>query len=133
VIGDSGRWAKPQSDLSDLLHAAPLFWAALGMPSPPSAKVAVSALETRQRRAWRYAGVADTFDFVEYRDPPRRLLAELRRGGKIAGFAEALFDSSKTQVASARLDFPGASSRFSFSVDSVIRTESFGADVWRQP
>jgi hypothetical protein len=133
VIGDSGIWAKPQGDLKELLRAAPLFWAALGMPSPPGPMVTVTALQTPQRRAWRYAGVADTFDFVEYRTAPRRLLAELRRGGKIAGFAEALFDSSQTQVASARLEFPGAPARFTFSVDSVNRTESFGPDVWRQP
>ena len=133
VVGDSGVWAKPEGDLTELLKAAPLFWAALGIPRGPARNVQVSGLETPERRAWRYAGASDTFDFVEVRRKPMRLLAEMRRAGKIVGLAEAEFNEGGDHVVSSRLDFPEAESRFTFTVDSLKPTESFDTDIWRRP
>jgi hypothetical protein len=84
----------------------------------------VFGLATPERRAWRYAGASDTFDFVEVRQKPLRLLAEMRRGGKIVGVAEAQFNEGGDHVVSSRLDFPDAESRFTFTVDSLKPTES---------
>jgi hypothetical protein len=133
VVGDSVIWAKPEGDVSELLKAAPLFWAALGMPREPGKDVRVFALESPERRAWRYAGSTDTFDFVEVRQKPLRLLSEMRRGGKIMGRSDAQFSESGDHVVSSRLDFPEADSRFSFTVDSLKTTESFATEIWRRP
>lgn len=132
-VGDSGIWSRPEGDLRDLLAAAPLFWAALGMPRAPGPDVSVSALVTPERRAWRYAGVADTFDFVELRQEPRRLLAEMRRAGRILGRSEAEFTENGGHISSSQLDFPAEESRFSFTVDSVTHAEEFAAEIWRRP
>lgn len=103
------------------------------MPPPPKPQVAVSAMATTERRAWRYAAASDTFDFVEVRQKPLRLMAEMRRAGRIIGLSDAHFDESGDHVVSARLDFPRAQSRFSFTVDSVTRVETFDPDIWREP
>ena len=133
VIGDSGVWSRPEGDFKDLLRAAPLFWAALGMPRAPGRGVSVLALETPERRAWRYAGVSDTFDFVELHQKPRRLLAEMRRGGRVIGRSEAEFNEAGDQIVTSQLDFPTEESRFNFTVDSVTHAEAFGPDIWRRP
>jgi hypothetical protein len=133
VIGDSGLWSKPEGNFQDVLQAAPLLWAALGMPREPGKNYQLSALNTPQHRAWRYAGASDTFDFVEVRERPVRLLAEMRRGGRIVGLAEARFNEAGTQVVSSQLDFPREESRFSFTVDSVTQVEAFDPETWRRP
>ncbi len=133
IVGDSGVWAKPEADFRDILRAAPLFWAALGIPRGPTSRMTVSGLSTPERRAWRYAAAVDTFDFVEVHLRPARLLAEMRRGGRIVGVSDALFNDAGDHVLSSRLDFPGAQSRFSFTVDSLAKVEAFGPETWLRP
>jgi hypothetical protein len=133
VIGDSGLWSKPEGDFQDMLRSAPLFWAALGLPQPPQPRAAVLGLDSPERRAWRYAAASDTFDFVEVRQTPKRILGEMRRGGRTIGVSDATFDPAGTHVVAAQLDFPIENSRFNFTVDSVSQTEAFESDIWRQP
>ena len=134
VVGSTGVWARPEGDFKEILQSAPLFWAALGAPVRPPAGAATFGANSAARRAWRYAVGVDTFDFVDLRDrTPRRLLAEMRRRGTIVGSVEARFDSGGARVASARMDFPAAESRFSFSVEGVDSTEKFGPEIWARP
>jgi hypothetical protein len=133
VIGDSGMWAKPEGDFEDILHAAPLFWASLGIPLGPGPKMQVFGLSRPEGHAWRYATATDTFDFVELRQKPAHLLAEMRRKGQIVGVVDAQLNDAGDRVVSSRLDFPTAESRFSFTVDSVVTTEAFGPEIWRRP
>src|SRR5207237_879964 len=131
---DSGLWSKPEGgDFQDILGAAPLFWAALGMPEKPNRRSQVFTLESAERRAWRYAMASDTFDFIELNRKPKRLLAEMRRAGRVVGVADAIFNDAGDRVVSSRLDFPAAESRFSFTVDSVVHVEAFGPEIWRHP
>jgi hypothetical protein len=104
----------------------------MGMPREPGKGVQVFGLATPERRAWRYASASDTFDFVEIRGTPIRLLAEMRRGGRIIGLADAKFSESGEHVVSSQLDFPGEESRFTFTVDSVTTAEAFGSEIWRR-
>jgi hypothetical protein len=133
VVGDSGMWAKPEGDFDDILRAAPLFWAALGIPLAPGPKMKAFGLERPEGRAWRYATASDTFDFLETRQKPAHLLAEMRRAGKIVGVVDAQFNEAGSHVVASRLDFPTTESRFSFTVDSVVTTEAFGSEIWRRP
>lgn len=133
VIGDSGVWAKPEGDFRDVLQSAPLFWAALGHPLPPPDASPVWGLRRDAGHAWRYAVASDTFDFVEIRGQPDRLLAEMRRGGRIVGMVEARFAPGGEQVRQARLDFPAAQSRFSFRVDGVDSAATLGTETWQRP
>ncbi len=133
VVGDSGLWARPEGDFRDVLRAAHLFWAALGLPLRPPPRAQLFAVEVPERRSWRYAMASDTLDFVEMRADPMRLLAEMRRAGRIVGVSEARFDQTGTRVMSARMDFPVAESRFTFTVEAVDSTETLGPEIWRQP
>jgi len=132
VVGDSGIWSKPEGDFRDVLRSAPLFWAALGMPLAPGPQMEITGLDRPDRRAWRYAAAQDTIDFVEFRAPPK-LMAEMRRGGRIVGLAEARFDAAGQRVVTARLDFPGVESRFTLSVSAVDTSAVFTSEIWRQP
>ena len=133
VIGDSGVWSKPEGDFQEILRAAPLFWASLGMPRPPHRGFSLSGVDTPEHRAWRYAGATDTFDFVEVKQKPQRLLAEMRRSGRIVGLVETRFSEKGDQVGSSQLDFPAAETRFSFTVDSLTRSEAFETAIWNHP
>ncbi|MBI4421319.1 MAG: hypothetical protein HY560_10875 [Gemmatimonadetes bacterium] len=133
VVGDSGLWAKPAGDFHDVLAAAPLFWAALALPLKPADGATVFGAEHPDRRSWRYALARDTFDFIDVRASPARLLAEMRRAGRIIGRSEARFDPAGQRLISARMDFPAAESRFTITVEAVDTTETFEPGVWRQP
>jgi hypothetical protein len=129
VIGGAGIWSRPETDFQDILGAAPLFWAAFGMPQPPPRGSAVTGSDSDGRQAWRYAVASDTFTFVLTAGSPRRVLAELRREGKTVGLTEATFSAAGDRVVSSQIDFPAAETRFSFTVDSVVSAEAFGPDT----
>ena len=90
-------------------------------------------LDSPERRAWRYAAAADTFVFVELRQTPKHLLAEMRRGGRTVGLSDATYDNAGTRVVGAQLDFPTENSRFNFTVDSITQTEAFDSGIWQKP
>jgi hypothetical protein len=134
VVGATGVWARPEGDFKDVLQSAPLFWAALGAPLRPPVGAETFGAQSPGRRSWRYAVEADTFDFVDLRNRPvRRLLAEMRRRGRIVGAVDAQFDPAGARVVSARMDFPSAESRFSFSVEAIDSSEKFGPEIWARP
>ena len=133
VVGDTGVWAEPEGDFRDILQSAPLFWAALGLPLPPGPGVPVSALERPEFRAWRYVVASDTFDFVHVRGPDERLLAEMRRRGRIVGVTETHFAPGIGRATEARIDFPAVETRFSFTVDLVDSTGAFAPEIWNRP
>jgi hypothetical protein len=133
VVGSTGIWARPEEDFKNILQSAPLFWAALGIPLRPPPGVETLGTSSAERRAWRYTVASDTFDFVLRHNQPVRLLAEMRRRGKIVGVVDTQFDSSGARVVSARLDFPQQQYRFTFSVDAVDSSETFGPETWARP
>ena len=134
VVGSNGVWAKPEGDFKDILQSAPLFWAALGLPLRPPGGAETFGVNGPTRRAWRYAVASDTFDFVVLRDrPAQRLLAEMRRRGKIVGMVDAHFDSTGARVATARMDFPSQEYRFTFTVEGVDSLETFASGIWARP
>jgi hypothetical protein len=132
VVGDSGVWAEPEGDFRDILQSVPLFWAALGLPLQPRGSP-VSGLERPGLRAWSYVVAQDTFNFVHIRGPEERLLGEMRRRGRTVGTAEARLAPGGGRATQARLDFPAVETRFSFTVDLVDSTATFGPETWRRP
>lgn len=134
VVGSAAVWSRPEGDFKDILQSAPLFWAALGAPIRPPREAPTFGARTAEWLAWRYVVGTDTFDFIDQRSHAEpRLLAEMRRRGQIIGIVTALFDSSGTRVASARVDFPTNETRFSFSVLAADTTEKLPADTWQRP
>lgn len=134
LVGATGVWSKPEDDFKDVLQSAPLFWAALGAPLRPPPGAETFGVTGPGRRAWRYAVGVDTFDFVDRRIATgHHLFAEMRRRGTIVGMTDATFDTAGARVASARIDFPAAESRFSFSVEGSDSSETFDPGIWARP
>ncbi len=133
IVGDSALWAVPERDAGDLLPAAPLFWAALGIPQLPPGRAEVSARGRDGTRAWRYAAERDTMDFVEMGPGPDGLLTEVRREGKIVASAEVRFRPGTRAPLQARLRFPQDGSALILSVEAAESVAGFEPSTWRRP
>ena len=48
IVADSALWVVPQRDARELLPAAPVFWAALGIPQPPPRDARLSGREAAE-------------------------------------------------------------------------------------
>lgn len=132
IVGDSALWVAPERDTRELLPAAPLFWAALGIPQPPPDEAVVSGRSTGGR-VWRYVSRADTMDFVEVGPGPERLLTEVRREGKIVASTEVRFRPGGRLPLEARVRFPQDGSALILSVEAVERVDAFDPSTWRRP
>jgi hypothetical protein len=133
VVGDDAVWAEPEGDFRSLIPVAPILWAALGIATPVPADGALLGHEGPERRAWRYVDGDQELDFIHEPGAPPRLLAELRRGGRIVGLAEVALASPTGPSTSADLRFPPDRSRLTFLVQRVDTVAAFGPDTWRRP
>ncbi len=133
IIADSALWAVPERDTHDLLPAAPLFWAALGAPQPPSAETELFARWRAGPRAWRYVAGRDTMDFVEIGPGPDGLLTEVRRDGKIVASTEVHFRPGTRLPLDARLRFPQDGSALLLTVEGIESVAVFDSITWRRP
>src|SRR5262249_1958568 len=109
VVADSVMWADPAANFHSLVPAIPMLWVALGMVRPPEPGTAVFALDRsepgdRSRAIWRFAGAADTLDYVFTSAPGGMLQAEWRRNGAVVARCTTLYQGA--MPASARIDFP---------------------------
>lgn len=133
IVGRDAVWAEPEDDFRSLIPVAPLLWASLGIAVPVPEGVEVLGRDDPARRAWRYADGDEETDFIYERGPVPRLLAELRRDGRIVGVAHVALTAAAGPAASADLRFPHVRSRFSFTVRSTDTVAAFAADTWRRP
>lgn len=133
LVGDSAHWARPETDLRQVVLTAPLFWAAIGIPRMPPDGSAIEGLATEGRRAWRYVVESDTFDIIEVRGTRLRLLAEMRRGGRIVVATETRLDPDTRRPIEARMTFPLDVARFSFTVTASDTTVETDPSIWIQP
>lgn len=133
IVADSALWAAPERDTRELLPAAPLFWAALGIPQPPPEAALVSGRAAAGGRAWRYVAEADTMDFVEIGPGPERLLTEVRRQGKIVASGEVRFRPGGRAPLEARVRFPQDGAALIFTVEGIESVAAFDPSTWRRP
>lgn len=133
ILADSAVWAVPEKDTRDLLPAAPLFWAALGVPRMPPGDAELYARWHTAPRAWRYVAGRDTMDFVEIGSGPDGLLTEVRREGRIIASTEVHFQPGSRVPIEARLRFPQDGSALLLTVEGVENVAGFDANTWRRP
>ena len=133
IVGDSVLWAAPEKDTRDLLPAAPLFWAALGMPQPPPPDAALSGRARPDGHVWRYAATKDTMDFVETGTGVTRLLMEVRRAGRIVASLQLTFRPGTRTPTETRLRFPQDGSALILTVEGIQRVAPFDPSTWRHP
>lgn len=132
VIGDSLLWAEPAEDVDRLVGAAPLFWAALGVPVQPSGpEHQVLGRRWSSHVAWRYVDGEEELDFIYTPRGGGRLQAELRRGGRIIGGTDVRFAPDGTPT-TATMRFPRDASRFSFTVEATDTVAAFDPDTWHR-
>ncbi|HEX9729786.1 MAG TPA: hypothetical protein VGA37_14910 [Gemmatimonadales bacterium] len=130
VVEGRKLWAQPEGDFRSLIPVAPLFWAALGMPTEPPDGAALSGRDGPDRRAWRYAVGDEVLDFILEPEPAGRLLAEMRVGTRIVGVTETQFDTAR-QPQRATMTFPQDASRFSFTIEAIDTLVVFDAETWK--
>ena len=133
VVGDEAVWAEPEGDFRDLIPVAPILWASLGIAEPVPDGVEVLGREEPTRRAWRYVDGNEEIDFIHQRDTLPRFLAELRRDGRVVGYANVVLTPPSGPAARADMRFPRDGSRFSFTVERVDTVAAFGPETWRRP
>jgi hypothetical protein len=133
VVGTEAVWAEPEGDFRSLIPVAPVLWASLGIAVPAPDGAVVLGRDEPGQRAWRYAYGDEELDFIHERDSTPRLLAELRRAGRIVGVAQVALASDSGPPTAAGMRFPRDGSRFSFTVQRVDTVPAFGPDTWRRP
>ncbi len=133
VVGDSVIWSAPEEDAGGLIEAAPVFWAALGIPRYPAAEAAVSGRAAEQARLWRYARGPDTLTYRARTSVPATLEAEMRHAGDRLGFVEVEFAESTGLPAHAIMQFPRAATVVIFTFRAIEQLTSVDPDIWRQP
>jgi hypothetical protein len=133
IVGDSVLWAVPEKDTRDLLPAAPLFWAALGLPQPPPAGAALFGRTDRAEHAWRYATLRDTMDFVEAGPGPERLLMEVRRRSRIVASLQLTLQPGTHVPRETRMRFPEDGSALIFTVEGITHVAPFEPSTWLHP
>ncbi len=133
LVGDSVLWAVPEDETRDLLPAAPLFWAALGMPQSPPPEAALFGRTQLDGHVWRYAAARDTMDFVEAGPGVARLLMEVRRGGRIVASLQLTFQPGTREPRETRVRFPQDGSALIFTVEGIQHVAPFEPSTWRHP
>jgi hypothetical protein len=133
VEGDSVLWAVPQKDTRDLLPAAPLFWAALGIPRPPPTDAALFGRTQQGEHVWRYATASDTMDFVEAGAGVARLLMEVRREGRIVASLQLTFRPGTHVPGETRVRFPQDGSALIFTIEGIQHVAPFEPSTWLHP
>ena len=117
----------------DLLPAAPLFWAALGILRPPPAEAALFGRAGVAQHVWRYAMARDTMDFVEAGPDAARLLMEVRRAGRIVASLQLTFQPGTRRPGETRVRFPQDGSALIFTVEGITHVAPFEPSTWHHP
>lgn len=130
VVGARAVWARPEDDFRRLIPAAPLFWAALGIPGAPPAGAVVLGADDLRRRAWRYVSGPDEIDYILVRGPRPQLLAEWRTAGRIEGVSSLDLDPKTGRGVQAQMRFPHDAALFSFTVEAIDTVAAFEPETW---
>ena len=133
IVADSVLWAAPEKDTRDLLPAAPLLGAALGILRPPPAEAALFGRAGVAQHVWRYAMARDTMDFVEAGPDAARLLMEVRRAGRIVASLQLTFQPGTRRPGETRVRFPQDGSAPVFPGEGIKHVAPFDPSTWRHP
>ena len=128
VIGDRPLWAEPPDAVKKLVPNYPLMWALLGVARLPEAGDSLVGVSDGTITAWRYAGAADTVEYVRTAGKPGKLVTEVRHAGKVVGRAETTLDGSGAPI-SARLLVPTVPAKLDLTFLSTARAD-FAPDIW---
>lgn len=132
LVGDSVLWAEPADDVDQLIPIADLFWAAIGMPQPPPANVALRGRDSGGQRLWQFQEHGLRHTLQETRASEHHLQMELAQGTNVVGTADVRLDSLVRAVG-ATMTFPRSAAQFAFTVRGIERMEGSDPQVWKRP
>jgi hypothetical protein len=127
VVGDSAVWVRPEDAIRKLVPSYPLMWAVFGVARIPAEGRVIWAGQAGTTLAWRGVAGADT---VEWARAPGRLVAEVRRRGKVVGRVDTRFGPDG-RPATARLTMPEVPARLDLTFTKSDSSAHFPPDVWR--
>ena len=127
VVRDSALWVRPEDAIHKLVPSYPLMWAVFGVARVPDGATIALAGRAGDADVWRAVAGTDTIDWAR---SPGRLLAEVRRGGKVVGRADTRFGPDG-RLRSARLTMPTVPARLDLTFTLSDAPARFPADVWR--
>jgi hypothetical protein len=133
IVGDEIVWSRPEEDVGQLIQAAPLFWAALGMPRMPPDEGTVSGVAEGGVRTWRYATSVDTLTYRARAVPGGTLEAQMRSAGRTVGMVDVAFADSVLRPVSATMVFPGSASAVDFTVVAIDPITVVDPEIWKAP
>jgi hypothetical protein len=131
IVRGEPVWADPEGDFESLVPVAPILWAALGIVMPPGDSSTLLGRDEPQWRAWRYVQGEEALDFIFQREPSVRLVAEVRRGGRVAAVAQAELARPSLRPTRAVMRFSSGGS-LTFTVQALDSVAAFPPDTWQR-
>ena len=130
VVGDSAVWIDAPESIEEIVPSYPLLWAGFGVVRAPVGATVVWAGRLDDVVAWRMVAGGDTVEYALTRGRTRRLLAELRREGRVVARMDATF-GPEGRPATSRLTVPARPARLDLTFTLSDPSARFPADVWR--
>ncbi|HEU5039495.1 MAG TPA: hypothetical protein VFT84_01665, partial [Gemmatimonadales bacterium] len=128
VVGEQPLWTEPPDAIEKMVPNYPLMWAMFGVARLPEDGATVRGVATGPTTSWQYAGPTDTVEYVRTRGRPGRMVATVRRGGKVLGRAETTLDTAGVPI-TARLVVPSVPARLDLTFLSTASAD-FAPDIW---
>jgi hypothetical protein len=128
VVGEQPLWVEPPDAIRKMVPNYPLMWAMFGVARLPDHGAALRGLVDGDVTAWQYTAGTDTTEYVRTAGNPTKLVAEVRRAGKVIGRAEATLDSTGAPLTS-RLTVPSAPARLDLTFSSTTQAD-FAPEIW---
>ncbi|MDQ3136634.1 MAG: hypothetical protein M3Q93_03490 [Gemmatimonadota bacterium] len=128
VIGDRPLWAEPPDAVRKLVPNYPLMWAMFGVARLPESGDSLRGLSAGTVTAWQYAHGADTVEYVRTGGTQGKLVAVVRRAGKVVGRAETTLDAAGAPLA-ARLVVPSVPAKLDLTFLSTAPA-AFAPEIW---
>lgn len=128
VVGDSARWTDPEDAAKDLVPNYQLMWAMFGVARRPDPEATVQAFVVENASLWRYAVGTDTVEYARFTGEKPKLVAVVRRAGRLVGRAESEF-APDGRLTRARLTT--RNTRLDLEYYAVSAVDSFPSATWR--
>ena len=129
VVGDSALWVSSEKSIVDLVPVYELLWAMVGIARGPREGADLKGLEEGKRIAWQYAVGTDTVSYLLTRESEAKLLAEVRRAGKVLGRTETVLGPDG-QPLKAKLLVPTVPAKLDITYYASVPTPAFPPEIW---
>lgn len=132
VVGDQPVWAVPEESVAQIVPDYTLLWAMFGVALMPNPRASIRGLDDGRSVTWEYSLGRDTVVYVRRVESPGKLIAEVRRSGRVFGRVETRLSSEGLPVSS-RLVVPDVPARLDITFLSTTAESAFPPETWVAP